>query len=140
MDRERGATVVYCPVSENQTEIAQESWSAPMSVVDLLNQIRNEEIVLPAVPRDFVWPEGKVLRLLDSVMQGCPIGLACSGRRIWISSTASSMNLSVMAKFRFKENKRKNKRKLVLDGQQRLQSLYIALYGSYEGKSATSMC
>jgi hypothetical protein len=35
----------------------------------------------------------------------------------------------------FKENKRKNKRKLVLDGQQRLQSLYIALYGSYEGKS-----
>ena len=35
----------------------------------------------------------------------------------------------------FKDNKRKKKLKLVLDGQQRLQSLYIALYGSYEGKS-----
>jgi len=35
----------------------------------------------------------------------------------------------------FKENKRKKKLKLVLDGQQRLQSLYIALYGSYKGKS-----
>jgi hypothetical protein len=32
------------------------------------------------------------------------------------------------------ENKRKRKLKLVLDGQQRLQSLYIALYGSYNGK------
>jgi Protein of unknown function DUF262 len=35
----------------------------------------------------------------------------------------------------FKENRRKKKLKLVLDGQQRLQSLHIALYGSYEGKS-----
>jgi hypothetical protein len=35
----------------------------------------------------------------------------------------------------FKENKRKKKLKLVLDGQQRLQSLYIALFGSYEGRS-----
>ncbi len=35
----------------------------------------------------------------------------------------------------FKENKRKKKLKLVLDGQQRLQSLYIALFGSYEGKT-----
>ena len=47
-----------------------------MSIINLLNQIRSEEMVLPAIRRDFVWPEGKVLRLLDSVMRGYPIGLA----------------------------------------------------------------
>ena len=38
--------------------------------------------------------------------------------------------------FTFHENKSKNKKrlKLVLDGQQRLQALFIALYGSFEGK------
>ena len=35
---------------------------------------------------------------------------------------------------KFRENPDNKKIKLVLDGQQRLQSLYIALYGSYCGK------
>jgi uncharacterized protein with ParB-like and HNH nuclease domain len=47
-----------------------------MSIINLLDQIRNEEIVLPAIQRDFVWPEEKVLRLLDSVMRSYPIGIA----------------------------------------------------------------
>ena len=29
------------------------------SIVNLLNQIKQEEIVLPAIQRDFVWPEEK---------------------------------------------------------------------------------
>jgi uncharacterized protein with ParB-like and HNH nuclease domain len=45
------------------------------SIVNLVNQISQEEIVLPAIQRDFVWPEGKVLRLLDSIMRGYPIGM-----------------------------------------------------------------
>ncbi len=47
-----------------------------MSIINLLNQIKNEEIVLPAIQRDFVWPEEKVVRLLDSIMRGYPIGIA----------------------------------------------------------------
>ncbi len=106
-----------------------------MSIINLLNQIKNEEVVLPAIQRDFVWPEDKVLRLLDSIMRGYPIGIAL----LW----ETYLDLQYR-KFDeafhpgqihdFKENKRKKKLKLVLDGQQRLQSLYIALYGSYEGK------
>ena len=34
----------------------------------------------------------------------------------------------------FSENKEKKRLKVVLDGQQRLQSLYISLYGKYQGK------
>ncbi len=107
-----------------------------MSIINLLNQIKNEEIVLPAIQRDFVWPEEKVLRLLDSIMRGYPIGIAL----LWETYLDIQYRRYDEA-FRdgqihdFKENKRRNKRKLVLDGQQRLQSLYIALYGSYEGKA-----
>ena len=46
-----------------------------MSIISLLNQIKNEEIVLPAIQRDFVWPEDSVLRLLDSIVRGYPIGI-----------------------------------------------------------------
>jgi uncharacterized protein with ParB-like and HNH nuclease domain len=46
------------------------------TVINLLNQIKQEEVVLPAIQRDFVWPQDKVLRLLDSVMRGYPIGIA----------------------------------------------------------------
>jgi hypothetical protein len=107
-----------------------------MSIINLLNQIKNEEIVLPAIQRDFVWPEEKVLRLLDSIMRGYPIGIAL----LWETYFDLQYRRFDEA-FRegqvhdFKENKRKRKLKLVLDGQQRLQSLYIALYGTYEGKS-----
>ena len=107
-----------------------------MSIINLLNQIKNNEIVLPAIQRDFVWPEDKVLRLLDSIMRGYPIGIAL----LW--ETYLDLQYREFEKtFRpdqlhgFAENKRKKKLKLVLDGQQRLQSLYIALYGSYDGKS-----
>jgi uncharacterized protein with ParB-like and HNH nuclease domain len=107
-----------------------------MSIINLLNQIKNEEVVLPAIQRDFVWPQDKVLRLLDSIMRGYPIGIAL----LW--ETYLDLQYRPFDKafhddvvHDFRENRRKKKLKLVLDGQQRLQSLYIALFGSYEGKT-----
>lgn len=107
-----------------------------MSIINLLNQIKQEEIVLPAIQRDFVWPEDKVLRLLDSIMRGYPIGIVL----LW-ETYLDLQYRTFDGAFQpgqihnFKENKRKKKLKLVLDGQQRLQSLYIALYGTYKAKS-----
>jgi uncharacterized protein with ParB-like and HNH nuclease domain len=106
-----------------------------MSIINLLNQIKNDEIVLPAIQRDFVWPEDKVRRLLDSIMRGYPIGIAL----LWETYLDLQYRLfentfRPETPYNFSENKRKKKLKLVLDGQQRLQSLYIALYGSYDGK------
>jgi uncharacterized protein with ParB-like and HNH nuclease domain len=37
-----------------------------MSIYNLLNQIKNSEIVLPAIQRDFVWPIDRITMLLDS--------------------------------------------------------------------------
>src|SRR5215213_4299253 len=105
-------------------------------IINLLNQIKNEEIVLPATQRDFVWPENKVLRLLDSIMRGYPIGIALLWET-YLDLQYRKFNEAFHSGeiHDFKENKRKKKLKLVLDGQQRLQSLYIALYGSYQGKA-----
>ena len=47
----------------------------PRSIHSLLNQIKNEEIVLPGIQRDFVWPKERITRLLDSIMRGYPIGI-----------------------------------------------------------------
>ena len=105
-------------------------------IINLLNQIKEQEIVLPAIQRDFVWPEEKVLRLLDSIMRGYPIGIAL----LW--ETYLDLQYRKFTEgfhpgeiHDFRENSQKRRLKLVLDGQQRLQSLFIALYGLYEGKS-----
>jgi hypothetical protein len=102
-----------------------------MSVIALLNQIKNDEVVLPAIQRDFVWPEERILRLLDSVVRGYPLGIAL----LW--ETFNDIQYRTFVKdykpdfvHTFDDNTRHRKLKVVLDGQQRLQSLYIALYGS----------
>ena len=46
-----------------------------MSISGLMEQIRREEIVLPAIQRDFVWSEEQIEKLFDSVMRGYPIGI-----------------------------------------------------------------
>lgn len=46
------------------------------TIMGLLNQISDEEIVLPAIQRDFVWTEAQTGTLLDSIMRGYPIGIA----------------------------------------------------------------
>lgn len=106
-----------------------------MSVINLLEQIKNEEIVLPAIQRDFVWNKEKIEKLLDSIMRGYPIGI------ILLWETYNEIQFRLFVKdyqpddlHVFCDNKKQKRLKLVLDGQQRLQSLYTALYGTYEGK------
>lgn len=106
-----------------------------MSIIGLLNQIRNDEIVLPAIQRDFVWEEEKIAKLLDSILRGYPVGIAL----LW--ETYHSLQYRTFIKdYRsgtlasFKDNETGKRLRVVLDGQQRLQSLYIALFGTFEGK------
>jgi uncharacterized protein with ParB-like and HNH nuclease domain len=44
-----------------------------MSIYTVLNQVKNHEVVLPAIQRDFVWSTDKLITLLDWVMRGYPI-------------------------------------------------------------------
>jgi len=105
-----------------------------MSIFNLLNQIKNDEIVLPAIQRDFVWPVERIYKLLDSIMRGYPIGIIL----LWetyedIQYRSFVLDYKPGNLHSYHDNTQRKRIKLVLDGQQRLQSLFIALYGTLDG-------
>ena len=106
------------------------------TIVGLLTKVFNDEVVLPAIQRDFVWTEAQTETLLDSIMRGYPIGIAL----LW--ETYNDIDHRLFVKdFRggtihsYRGNARHRRLRVVLDGQQRIQSLYIALFGQRDGRS-----
>lgn len=91
---------------------------------------------LPNIQRSFVWSEDQICRLFDSILREYPIGTlliwktrARIRHRRFMDTYRSGLRLSD-----FYETENERKKCLVLDGQQRLQSLFIGLCGSYEGR------
>lgn len=91
---------------------------------------------LPNIQRPFVWGEDQICRLFDSILREYPISTlliwvtdSTIRRRKFIDNWKSSLRLTD-----FYVPQDDKKKCLVLDGQQRLQSLFIALKGSYEGR------
>lgn len=91
---------------------------------------------LPNIQRPFVWSEDQICRLFDSILRQYPISTLLIWktrskirRRKFIENWKDSLRLT---DFYVPEDDKK--KSLVLDGQQRLQSLFIGLCGSYEGK------
>ncbi len=91
---------------------------------------------LPNIQRPFVWSEDQICRLFDSILREYPISTllvwkTTSGirHRKFIDNWKPTLRLS---DFYVPEDSKK--KCLVLDGQQRLQSFYIGLCGSYEGR------
>lgn len=91
---------------------------------------------LPNIQRPFVWSEEQICRLFDSILREYPISTllvwkttSIIRRRKFIDNWGSHLKLATF--YVPEDNKKKC---LVLDGQQRLQSLYIGLSGSYDGK------
>lgn len=122
------------------------------SIKDIIGKL-NDSFFLPDIQRDYVWlnneRENKIENLFDSILRGYPIGsfLFWKLKKSDIASSndnASSDKLNFqLYKFQenFDERKSYNEKididkvncdelNIVLDGQQRLTSLYIGLKGS----------
>ncbi|MBK9635200.1 MAG: DUF262 domain-containing protein [Bacteroidetes bacterium] len=91
---------------------------------------------LPNIQRPFVWKEEQIERLFDSILREYPIGTLLVWktkskirRRKFIDNYKLDIKLT---DFYVPEDDKQ--KMLVLDGQQRLQSLFIGLIGSYEKK------
>lgn len=114
----------------------------PMTIASTLKLVQRNELVLPAIQREFVWKASQVVKVFDSIMRGYPVGS-------FLSWKVEPENL---AKFKFygfmKDysgyNAKHNPvidiptdqaRVAVLDGQQRLTSLNIGLRGTYAYKT-----
>lgn len=95
-------------------------------LADILKGIGEGIVQLPDFQRGWVWDDHHIVSLLASIAQAFPIGAVMS---------LETGNSEVMFKTRpfqgvFKENL-KNADRLILDGQQRLTSLFQALYSPH---------
>ncbi|MBA7514784.1 hypothetical protein ES705_06819 [subsurface metagenome] len=106
----------------------------------ILNYLNNPDenggFWLPNIQRKFVWKEDQIEKLFDSILREYPIGTLLLWktkdqikRRRFIDNFRNDIRLSDFYVLPDDSTKM-----LVLDGQQRLQSLYIGLKGSYEKK------
>ena len=103
----------------------------------LLSQIENDEIALPAMQRPFVWKEDRIYRLIDSLLRGFPIGATMLWRTQTIQryrKISRDIDSGVSQIYTYETSESGSNRYLVLDGQQRLTSLYVAFKGSYDHK------
>jgi len=106
------------------------------SIAALMNEIRSSELALPDLQRDFVWSEEQIRVLLDSVMRDYPFGFLL----FWNTQFLEVVYREFTANFRSGQTfhtltkRAGEKKRMVLDGQQRLQALYLAFNGTYDGR------
>jgi uncharacterized protein with ParB-like and HNH nuclease domain len=113
------------------------SFERPITINEAVNYIHRKKYLLPAIQREFVWEEERVIKLFDSLMRGYPIG----------SFLFWNVEKENCKQFQFYEfirnyharNSRHNPKAdisgeedvtAILDGQQRLTALYLGLKGT----------
>jgi len=84
----------------------------------LVKYIELGEIGLPDIQRPFVWKNWKVRDLFDSMYRGYPVGYLL----LWQNGLVDDRVIGT-------ENKQKPPRLVIVDGQQRLTSLYAVVKG-----------
>lgn len=110
--------------------------SAKRVITYFNNTIEQGGFWLPNVKRELAWKEEQIEKFVDSIMREYPIGslLVLKTRksiahRRFVNTYSEGVNVNSSPEPRTEDQKL-----LVLDGQKRLQSLFIALNGSYNGK------
>lgn len=108
-----------------------------LSIQQLITDITDNKYFLPAIQRKFVWGEEKICKLFNSIMRDYPIGTF-----LFWELSAEKANEYTFYEFLKNYHERDSKNELVnydfpreikgvLDGQQRISSMYIALQGTY---------
>ncbi len=117
------------------------SFQTPRSIEEMLAAIHKRKYLMPAIQREFVWGAEQITKLVDSLMRGYPVGSFL----LWDvkPETAQSYTFyEFLTNYHERDNPYADKATVpvgsgtiaVLDGQQRLTSLNIALYGSFAEK------
>jgi len=109
-----------CELTEKGSPVARTAFKeVSYTLSNLLGFIDMGHIGLPELQRPFVWPNAKVRDLFDSMYQGFPVGYLL----FWESGAEGQYKpVGGIAK-------QKAPRLLIVDGQQRLTSLYAVLRG-----------
>lgn len=121
-----------------------------MSILEAINKISTKQMYLPEIQRNFVWKENQIENLFDSIILGYPIGtfLFWKTTKAYINQTEQNI-YNFICDYHERDAKTNSKEELpllvdyenvyiVLDGQQRLSALYMALKGSIAYKMPKS--
>lgn len=114
----------------------------PITIKDAIDKIHNRQYLLPAIQRKFTWSSNQIEMLFDSILRGYPINSFMMWRISANEIKSGYKFYEFLTEFRefFAENNKDIDTKgvsdfeAVIDGQQRLTSLYIGLHGSYAYK------
>jgi uncharacterized protein with ParB-like and HNH nuclease domain len=110
----------------------------PITIKDAIDNVHKKNYLLPAIQREFVWGAYQIERLFDSLMRDYPI----SSFLFWEVEKANIDNYQFyefVREYHERDNTHNPKANIVgesgitaiLDGQQRLTSLYVGLKGAY---------
>ena len=108
-----------------------------LTIKQIVSDISERKYYLPAIQRKFVWGEDKICNLFDSIMRDYPIGTF-----LFWDLPVDKANQYTFYEFLKNYHQRDSKNELVrydftreirgvLDGQQRISSIYIALQGVF---------
>ena len=114
------------------------AYETPLTIAEVMKDISNNKYVLPSIQREYVWDTEQIETLFDSLMQDYPIGAFL----FWEIEKSRLLDYDFyefLRNYHEKNNTHNKKVDLkgsdgvtaVLDGQQRLTSIYIGLKGSY---------
>lgn len=99
----------------------------------LINDIEGGVIKIPKFQREFVWPIEKTAALLDSIAKGYPIGTFI----LW-KTRARMAVVRDIGNIKLPETPTDTRAEYVLDGQQRMTSLFAAYRGTKITRVSTS--
>lgn len=114
------------------------SFQTPITISEAIKKIESNQFLLPAIQREFIWSHSKIEWLFDSIMRNYPI----SSFLFWKVEENTAKNYRFY-KFinEYRERYKTHNQEIstngissfnaVLDGQQRLTSLYLGLKGSF---------
>ena len=110
---------------EDRHGVIQIPESNKFSIGRLIKDLGKSKYQLPKFQRNYVWKEKEVASLMDSIVKGYPIG----GFIVWVTDEELGIIKKVSHKIFLKRPKKGEKFHYILDGQQRMLSIFIAIKG-----------
>ena len=114
------------------------AYETPITIAEVMKNISADRYVLPSIQREYVWDTDQIETLFDSLMRNYPIGTFL----FWEINKEHVNDYDFYGFIRnYHEKKSVHNKKInlkgsdgvtaILDGQQRLTSIYLGLKGTY---------
>ncbi len=118
------------------------SFQIPITIKEAIENVRAKKYLLPSIQRELVWSTRQIEKLFDSLMRDYPVGSFLFWH-VDKSRVSEFTFYEFVRNYHERDSKHNAKAELsgydditaVLDGQQRLTSLYLGLLGSYAKKN-----